>query len=1176
MAAYLTYNNIIDILTDIANRHPQINTFFLGRDWEIENDNNDIVYPMLQMYPTLGRLPITAQGDYKTLEITMDVKIVELTRQDERNEQYAASDMLQVAQDIINELNQNPYYNNSTVSLISDIDITPLEEYEDDFTTGWEFQLRLQLINKNTFCGLPFDPISGISYNGPISTGYTYTATFGCNDLPNCPIIIGFDSRISALEALTGGTGPSTGAYLPLSGTSTGAIMSGNTQYTTGLQSVISSINGDDGSYLIANGQITELLQYNTATNSQAGVTFIGGQYSFAGVDFSSGIFTSVNNTANGELLFTSNNPTGGGILGNQDFSIGYTPLSFVQKAFLDNNFIPLSGTAVGFDLFGTINVSPSTTTVLRTTDGNKYAQFNFTPNTFNGYVEDPAGQTFADLTVAINGVTTISGYDVLTNNMVITFDPAVGIYAQTDYSPTYYPESFIQKAYADATYASITGGSTSIPYKQIAYGTGSGLTSSAGFEYDGNMFWQNKDGVTPTGNYLYGRTFIGGNSRSTEAISIQNQRVNGNSGIFFGYDDNTIAIFVKNGPSVAGNVVGTNFPSAKSVIFQSGSGFDEPIHFAAGSVTAQAGFVGSNYGTRLDTNGFRIGRINTLGNTNNFAFEIYAPDGNILTQYTGNGGNSRGNIFINSSSNLVFNSQNGVDLILAVDSNEYLKVKAGGLINIPNLSGSSTRMVVADSTGTLSTQVISNSSIWINSTGSLSAIISGSTNVASGSNSMSVGTGNRATGTNNVVFGANSSAGPGTNNFIAGSTHLITGTTLTALNSSIIGGANITISGSARSNAVGTNTGSIISGNQDILLGGQNLTISGSATNSAILGGSNNVLTGSRSAIIGGQNIIGLATDTVYVPRLNVSIISGTSVSYLGIDSTGFVTTASTINVSNLIPYSGALQSINIGGFDLSGSSAYFTGNVFTNAVNSTTFNSGNGTIGTLNSSAITGGTLTASGLAGGGNRMVTVDNNGRLSATTLPIDTFVTGFTSTTGVTGGTISILQNNGQVPLTLNLTNVFAQKVYKDVVDSVGLTGLTAETITKFVFIPANTFTTGDTISTKIMFNKTGVGGLVTARIRIGITPTITGSTDMGFFSTTAANQIYSYLRRDMIVKGAQTQTYSSNSNTDELTATTNRTLAPINWTVGQYIMITLTNVSAADTSFISYFAIEKR
>jgi hypothetical protein len=69
--------------------------------------------------------------------------------------------------------------------------------------------------------------------------------------------------------------------------------------------------------------------------------------------------------------------------------------------------------------------------------------------------------------------------------------------------------------------------------------------------------------------------------------------------------------------------------------------------------------------------------------------------------------------------------------------------------------------------------------------------------------------------------------------------------------------------------------------------------------TNDVIIGGKNHVInTGvSNSVVLGGQNITATATDTVYVPYLNISnATSGTSVGTLKIDSSGNVITGDTL----------------------------------------------------------------------------------------------------------------------------------------------------------------------------------------------------------------------------------------------------------------------------------------
>lgn len=265
MANILTYNKVIAILRDIAERHYQINTFFLGRNWELEN-NQDITYPLFQVYPEVVRMPQT-NGEYKTVNIRLNCKVVDYVNQDQSNQKDVNSDTLQVAQDIINELNQHPYYIRSNASIIGDIDLINLEEYEDDYTAGWEFSIQLRLINNNTYCGLPFEDIPGYSASGPTSSGFSFSTQYlTCDTLTACTslqdyvenaisniptgntdnyyttgstlvgTIVFFDrnDQLSAytlqLSGLTSGI-TATGNYLPLSG----GTVTGNTIFQSNL-----------------------------------------------------------------------------------------------------------------------------------------------------------------------------------------------------------------------------------------------------------------------------------------------------------------------------------------------------------------------------------------------------------------------------------------------------------------------------------------------------------------------------------------------------------------------------------------------------------------------------------------------------------------------------------------------------------------------------------------------------------------------------------------------------------------------------------------------------------------------------------------------------------------------------------------------------------------------------
>lgn len=200
MANIVSYNDLIELFEDIARRHYQINTFFLGRDWELEN-NNDLQYPVLQVYPEVAKMPINNWKEYKTLDLTFNVKVIDLTVPGEENERDVHSDTLRIAQDIVNELNQHPYYIRSNVSLMEDIDFTAIEEFEDDVTAGWQFQLKLRIINANTFCGMPMAELNGVSAAGPTSQGTIVNVQYlTCETLPDCPTIVTIDETLVSLQ----------------------------------------------------------------------------------------------------------------------------------------------------------------------------------------------------------------------------------------------------------------------------------------------------------------------------------------------------------------------------------------------------------------------------------------------------------------------------------------------------------------------------------------------------------------------------------------------------------------------------------------------------------------------------------------------------------------------------------------------------------------------------------------------------------------------------------------------------------------------------------------------------------------------------------------------------------------------------------------------------------------
>ena len=246
MSNIISYVDIIEVMTSIAERHYQVNSFFLGRDYELEN-NGDLVYPVFQVYPEFARMPINDYKQYKTLEVTLNCKVIDLTTNSDSNIKDVHSDTLRIAQDIVNELNAHPFYVRSNVSLMEDISFEALEHFDDDVTAGWKFSLKLKVINANTFCGMPIEQLPGYSANGPTSSGNYVTVDWRG---PTGP------------QGATGPAGENGATGSSVTPTLSQVLVAGataGTSITMGSTKVIKSANGggelglDGGSYGLAN-----------------------------------------------------------------------------------------------------------------------------------------------------------------------------------------------------------------------------------------------------------------------------------------------------------------------------------------------------------------------------------------------------------------------------------------------------------------------------------------------------------------------------------------------------------------------------------------------------------------------------------------------------------------------------------------------------------------------------------------------------------------------------------------------------------------------------------------------------------------------------------------------------------------------------------------------------------
>lgn len=138
------------------------------------------------------------------------------------------------------------------------------------------------------------------------------------------------------------------------------------------------------------------------------------------------------------------------------------------------------------------------------------------------------------------------------------------------------------------------------------------------------------------------------------------------------------------------------------------------------------------------------------------------------------------------------------------------------------------------------------------------------------------------------------------------------------------------------------------------------------------------------------------------------------------------------------------------------------------------------------------------------------------------------------------------------------------------------TGNTTETLLGSFLIPAGTMQADDILIIRARFAKTGTAGSYNGRLRYHSLNQVSGSTQIAIVSPGATQQ-YSYLKREItFVDSLISQEIlltTLNNPTDEITGTNLPSSIAIDFTVDQYLILTVNLNSAADTGILKGFRI---
>lgn len=147
--AQTTYNQIVNRIEELCDRHLQIHTFFCGKEWNFQAGTENI-------YPAVVLFPLPSVINRGQIVITFSMFVVDILNKDRTNLNEIHSDTLQIITDLIAELKDDE----DTYGFWLDdenVVIEPIEEVLDDVLGGWNCTVGITIKYTGTSCGLPID-----------------------------------------------------------------------------------------------------------------------------------------------------------------------------------------------------------------------------------------------------------------------------------------------------------------------------------------------------------------------------------------------------------------------------------------------------------------------------------------------------------------------------------------------------------------------------------------------------------------------------------------------------------------------------------------------------------------------------------------------------------------------------------------------------------------------------------------------------------------------------------------------------------------------------------------------------------------------------------------------------------------------------------------------------------
>lgn len=200
-----TLNQLITQFQTIASNHKQINTFGFGDIWEIAT-SGDITYPM--MWVQLEDSEISGKVQTMNFSFIFCDQVIN----GEVNENEVLSDQLEVAKDVIAQLNHPDYV------WKFEADGVTLQDFTERFTdsvAGWTAKISLEIPFSFDRCKMPYEGNTSTSSACPVVT------IFNSDGSVNTTVNAGGSYTLSAGATVSGTYNIYVNGVLNQSGTST-------------------------------------------------------------------------------------------------------------------------------------------------------------------------------------------------------------------------------------------------------------------------------------------------------------------------------------------------------------------------------------------------------------------------------------------------------------------------------------------------------------------------------------------------------------------------------------------------------------------------------------------------------------------------------------------------------------------------------------------------------------------------------------------------------------------------------------------------------------------------------------------------------------------------------------------------------------------------------------------